>query len=394
MIRKAIIFIEDGSFTYDNRVKREASALVENGWDVTVISPNFPGDPFYRRVSDQLRSYHYPKPQAESAIGHIVEHSVSLLMGNLLTAWVALRHGFTVFHACNPLDILWLIALPYRIFGKKFIFDQHDLCPELYLSREGTGESDLFYRALLFLESRSYKNADAVIATNESYQKNAVVRGRRTKADVFIVRNGPDLDRLHKTDPRAGLKGEHETLVGYLGNMNFQDGVDLLVDTARYVRDELDRRDIKFVLVGGGSCQAALAEQSREMGLQDTVTFTGRIPDDDMLATISACDLCVQPDPLNPLNDKSTMNKVMEYMALEKPVVTFDLAETRVSCGEAALYARPGEISDMADKIAFLADKPEERERMSRLGRERVESILSWEYSVPHLLAAYQHAMR
>ncbi len=394
MTKNALIFIEDGSFTYDNRVKRQADALVENGWNVTIISPSFPGDPFYRRLHDRLRSYHYPKPQAESAPGHIVEHSVSLIMGILLTAWVALRHGFTIFHACNPLDILWLVALPYRIFGKKFIFDQHDLCPELYLSRKGTRESDLFYRALLFLERRSYQIADAVIATNESYQETALVRGRRRNEDVFVVRNGPDLDRLQKTEPRAGLKGEREILVGYLGNMNFQDGVDLLVETARYVRDELDRHDIKFVLVGGGSCQEALAEQSRAMGLQDTVTFTGRIPDDDMLATISACDLCVQPDPPNPLNDKSTMNKVMEYMALEKPVVTFDLTETRVSCGEAALYARPGDVADLADKIVYLADKPQERERMSQLGRKRVETTLSWEYSVPNLLAAYQHAMR
>ena len=394
MKKKALIFIEDTSFTFDNRVKQMAAALVDNGWDITVVSQKFHDDPFCRKVSDRLRSYHFPKPTAEGALGHVFEHAYTLIAGTLITAWVALRHGFSVFHACNPMDIMWLLALPYKLIGKRFIFDQHDLCPELYLSRENTSESDAFYRALLFLERGSYRSANAVISTNESYRTMAATRGGRDREHVFVVRNGPNMDRLRSVPPRTDLKSEGETLVGYLGNINPQDGVDLTLEAAQYIRTELGRTDIKFVLVGGGSTQPVLAAQSKEMGLSDLVTFTGRLPDDEMLATLGACEFCLQPDPKNPLNDKSTMNKVMEYMAIGKPVIAFDLVETRVSCGDAALYAEPNEISDLAKKIVFLADHPEERERMSRLGKERVDNQLLWSYSVPHLVAAYEHATR
>lgn len=394
MKQKALIFIEDTSFTFDNRVKQMAASLVENGWSVTVISQKFHDDPFYRKISDNFRTYHFPKPTAEGALGHVIEHAYTLIAGTLLTLWVALRHGFSVFHACNPMDIMWMLAFPYRLFGKRFIFDQHDLCPELYLSRADTSESDAFYRALQWLERCSYRTAHAVISTNESYKAIAVSRGGRERDDVFVVRNGPNMDRLREVPPRTDLKAEGETLVGYLGNINPQDGVDLTMDAAQYIRGELGRTDIKFVLVGGGSSQPILAEQSREMGLGDVMTFTGRLSDEDMLATLSACEFCLQPDPKNPLNDKSTMNKVMEYMAIGKPVVAFDLVETRVSCGDAALYATPNEVADLAEKIVFLADHPEERERMAKLGKERVHGQLLWKYSVPHLLAAYKHATR
>lgn len=391
--RRVLIFIEDGSFTFDNRVIREADGLVANGWDVTVISPKYPNDPFVKRYGPSLRGYFYPKPTAESALGHIFEHSLSLLFGSVLTLWVAIRHGFKVFHACNPLDILWLIAAPYKLFGKKFIFDQHDLCPELYLSRGEGDERSLFYRALMFLERQSYKSADAVIATNESYKRIAVDRGGKAADDVFVVRNGPDLEKFRRVPPRAGLKKEGELLVGYLGNMNRQDGVDMLLHVANYICREQGRDDIRFVFIGGGSSQAELSAQAKAMSLDNEVTFTGRIPDDEMLSVLSACDICVQPDPLNPLNDKSTMNKVMEYMALEIPVVAFDLTETRVSCGEAASYAKPNEVADFANRITALADSREKRMKMGVLGKERIEKQLAWQYSVPHLVAAYDRAL-
>ena len=391
--KRALIFIEDGSFTYDNRVKREADALVADGWDVTVISPKYPEDRVYRRANAHLRSYHYPKPNAESALGHIVEHSISLVLGTCFTAWVALRHGFTVFHACNPMDTLWVIAWPYKLLGKRFIFDQHDLCPEVYLSRGEQTDKGPFYRALMILERQSYRLADAVIATNESYKEMAVQRGGKLPADVFIVRNGPNLERIRKAAPRDGLKRDGEVLVGYLGNMNMQDGVDLLLLAAERIVKTLKRDDIKFILVGGGSSQASLVEQAEAMGLAESMTFTGRIPDDDMLGVLNACDICVQPDPRNPLNDVSTMNKVMEYMALEKPVVAFDLKETRVSGGDAVLYAEPNDTSDLADKIVYLADQPEKRAEMGRAGHERVLGSLAWRYSVPHLRAAYAYSV-
>jgi glycosyltransferase involved in cell wall biosynthesis len=390
MKKSVLIFIEDGSFSYDNRVIREANALLEDGWQVIVVSPKYADDPFYKKASDNLHLYYYPKPNAESTVGHLVEHSISLLFGSILTGWAHLRHGFSVFHACNPMDILWLVAKPYTmLFSKKFVFDQHDLCPELYLSRSGVSGKDAFYWVLRWLEKMSFRSADVCIATNESYKQIAVERGQRAADDVFVVRNGPDLKKFKKASPKKGLKKKGEVLVGYLGNMNLQDGVDKILEVAKYITQELKQKKIKFVLVGGGSSQQSLAEQAIEDGLGDFVVFTGRVPDDEMLQVLSTCDICVQPDPYNPLNDKSTMNKVMEYMALEKPVVAFDLKETRVSCGEAAVYARPNEVKDLAEKILSLAKNAEKRRELGRMGKKRVKESLAWDYSVPKLLAAY-----
>jgi len=393
MDKKVLIFIEDGSFTYDNRVIRESHALVASGWDVTVISPKYPDDPFYKKVNNNLRAYYYPKPNVKSYLAHFVEHGISLFFGSLLTIWVAIAHGFSIFHACNPMDILWLLALPYKIIGKKIIFDQHDLTPEAYLAR-GDGDAESIYcKLLMFLEKASYRFSDIVISTNESYRKAAVTRGGMNRKDVFVVRNGPDLTKFRKVTPENGLKKQWEVLVGYLGNMNIQDGVDYLLEAANEIVKGREKSEIKFVLIGGGSHQPRLVEQSKEMGLLNHVSFTGRIPDDEMLATICACDICVQPDPLNILNDVSTMNKVMEYMALEKPVIAFDLKETRVSCGDAAIYVTPNNIIELAEKIVYLADNPELRLKMGKIGKERVEKKLSWEYSIPNLMEAYLHAL-
>ena len=354
--KKVLLFIEDGSFTFDNRVIREVNALESDNWDVTVISPKYSDDPFFKKLNERVRAYYSPKPTTKSPLGHIFEHVISLLLGSVLTLWVNIRYRITVFHGCNPMDILWIIALPYKLLGKKFIFDQHDLCPELYISRGEGDEQSLFYKILLWLERYSYKFADVVIATNESYKEMAVQRGSKDPKEVFVVRNGPDLKKFRKMPPNIGLKASDEVLVGYLGNMNPQDGVIHLVDAARDVLFEHGRKDIKFIFIGGGSSQKGLMGKANELGLQDNVTFTGRIPDNEMLAALSACDICVQPDPMNALNDKSTMNKVLEYMALEKPVISFDLKETRISCGEAALYVEPNNVKQLSDRIVYLAD--------------------------------------
>ena len=388
--KKVLLFIEDGSFTFDNRVIREVNALESDNWDVTVISPKYSDDPFFKKLNERVRAYYYPKPTTKSPLGHIFEHVISLLLGSVLTLWVNIRYRITVFHGCNPMDILWIIALPYKLLGKKFIFDQHDLCPELYISRGEGDEQSLFYKILLWLERYSYKFADVVIATNESYKEMAVQRGSKDPKEVFVVRNGPDLKKFRKMPPNIGLKASDEVLVGYLGNMNPQDGVIHLVDAARDVLFEHGRKDIKFIFIGGGSSQKGLMGKANELGLQDNVTFTGRIPDNEMLAALSACDICVQPDPMNALNDKSTMNKVLEYMALEKPVISFDLKETRISCGEAALYVEPNNVKQLSDRIVYLADHVEIRQKMAKIGRERIEKKLSWSHSIPNLIAAYE----
>lgn len=393
MSKKALIFIEDNTFTNDNRVIREADALVDAGWQITVVCPRYPGDPFYKRISDQLRVYFYPKPNAVSAVGHLFEHAITLFFGTLLVFWVQLRHGFQILHACNPMDTLWMLSVPYKLFGKKFVYDQHDLCPELYLSREESGPDSLFFKALSWLERMSYRTANAVISTNESYKSIAVERGGRDPESVFVVRNGPNLSKFQPVPPRQGLKKDGEILIGYLGNINLQDGVDQLLIAADQIVLKKGRKDVRFVLVGGGAYQPELVKLAEEMGLSDCVTFTGRVPDKEMLETLCACDICVQPDPYNPLNNVSTMNKVMEYMALSKPVIAFDLKETRFSCGDAALYADPHDRDDLGRKILELVGDPERRGQMAGMGRKRVESKLAWPFSVPHLVAAYEYAI-
>ena len=283
--------------------------------------------------------------------------------------------------------------MPYKVIGKKFIFDQHDLVPELILSRSNLSPKSIFLKIFIFFEKCSYKLADAVISTNESYKDIAVLRGGKKPEDVFVVRNGPDLDKFKLVPPRKDLKKEGDILVGYLGNMNPQDGVDYLLKAAEHIVKKCGLNHIKFVFIGGGTSQPGVDEASKIMNLEDNVTFTGRIPDNEMLSTLSACDICVQPDPYNLLNDKSTMNKVMEYMALEKPVVAFNLKETKVSGGDALLYAKPNDIADLAEKIIYAADNPDLRVKMGKIGRERVEAKLSWEYSVPSLLKAYKYVV-
>lgn len=392
--RKTLIFIEDGSFTYDNRVIREATTLVAAGFDVTVISPRYPGDPFRRIIHPRLRIYFYPKNIAVTLPGRLAEHSSTLFFGSLLTGFVFLRHGFSVFHATNPIDILWLVALPYRMLGRRFIFDHHDLCPELFLSRkEGarSGKTGFLYQMLLFLEKCSVRLADVVISTNDSYKEIVANRAGKPKRGWKVVRNGPDLVQFRMRSPEKGLKQEHEILVGYLGNMNEQDGVEYLLKAASHILRR--RSDIRFVLVGSGPSLEELKRWGRGMGIDSRLLFTGRLPHDRMIETLSACDICVQPDPLNRLNDVSTMNKAMEYMALEKPVVAFDLKETRITCGEAALYARPNCSLDLAGKILELAGDAPLRGRLGKAGRDRVQTHLSWEHSAPELLGAYEMAL-
>jgi len=389
--RKVLIFIEDGSFTYDNRVKKIANSLYQNDFELTIISPRTKGDPLFKKIDDKYRAIYFPKFEAESILFHLIEHLISIFFGFILTFVVKIRYGFNVFYACNPTDILWIIALPYKLFGTKFIFDQHDLCPELYLSRFNTNNNDIFYKLLLWLEKKSYKHADKVISTNDSYKKVAINRGNKKDTDIFVVRNGPLIEKFSNI-PKAEttIKENDEILVGYLGNMNPQDGVDELLYAAYNLIIEGNIHNMKFILIGGGSYQPTLQKLSVELGLYRFVRFTGRIPDDEMLRILSKSDICVQPDPYNPLNDISTMNKVMEYMALGKPVVAFSLKETMISGSDIVLYANKNRKEELAEKILFLAQNPKYRKELGQRGRKRVKEKLEWMYSVPNLLQVFK----
>ncbi|GGQ33624.1 glycosyltransferase family 4 protein [Streptosporangium pseudovulgare] len=389
--RKALILVENLSVPFDRRVWQESTALRDAGWEVHVICPRGAKrdtEP-YAEV-EGVRIHRYPLRAATGGpLGYLREYGTALWH----TFRLARRVGpVDVVHACNPPDLLFLVALAMRRRGARFVFDQHDLVPELYLSRFGRGE-DLLYRAVRLLERFTYRAADVVIATNESYRDVAVRRGGKRPERVFVVRSAPMVERFHQVPVEEGLRRGRPHLLCYLGVMGPQDGVDYALRSLARLRDELGRTDWHAVFVGAGDTFDDMVALSRELGLAGQVEFTGRIPDDDLLRYLSAADVCLAPDPLNPLNDVSTMNKIMEYMAMARPVVSFDLREARVSAGEAALYAPANDESAFAKLVARLLDDPGERRRMGEIGQARVAGPLSWEHSRAALLAAYEAAL-
>jgi glycosyltransferase involved in cell wall biosynthesis len=386
---KALVLIEDGSFLFDNRVKREVKTLEKAGFAVSVICPRYPGEKFADDVGS-THVYRYPKfAIGGPVLGHICEYSCSLFFGGFLALWVAVRRGFGVIQLCNPPDVLFPIAVFFKLLGKRYIFDHHDLCPELF-ETQYRKRSGMLYRVLCWAERRSLGAAHGVISTNESYRRVAMERGKVPPKRVVVVRNGPDLERFQNWQEPAP---KPSVRVGYIGNMNPQDGVDQLIHAARHICFDLGRKDIDFVLIGKGDSFPALQQLAKDLGVTDAVRFTGRISDEEVFNELSACDIGCQPDPLNPLNNVSTMNKVMEYMALAKPVVAFDLVETRVSCGEAALYSSEDTPQALAREIIRLADDFELRRKMGLLGRQRIEEKLAWKYSEEPFLKLYRDVL-
>ncbi|MGA6161393.1 glycosyltransferase family 4 protein [Amycolatopsis magusensis] len=389
---EALILVENLSVPFDRRVWQECTTLREAGWGVHVICPQGTNRDTEAEVTvDGVHILRYPLRAATGGpAGYLQEYGSALWH----TFRLARKLGrIDVVHACNPPDLLFLVALRLKRRGAKFIFDQHDLCPELYLSRFGRGE-DFLYRAVCALERRTYRAADVVIATNESYKEVAVTRGGKSPGDVFVVRSAPVVERFHRVPVEPELKKGKPHLLAYLGVMGPQDGVDYALRALARLRDELGRTDWHAVFIGSGDAFDDMVALSGELGLGEQVEFTGRIPDEDLLRYLSAADVCLSPDPLNPLNDVSTMNKIMEYMAMSRPIVSFALREARVSAGEAALYAKADDEPEFAKLIAHLLDSPEDREKMGELGRARVAGALSWENSQKALLAAYAAAVR
>jgi glycosyltransferase involved in cell wall biosynthesis len=390
---RVLIIVENSPVPRDRRVWKEATALQHNGYEVTVLSPREKGFEKGFEVIEGIHIYRHPRPkEREGALGYLLEYGTALLFEFLYTWWIFFRRGFDVIQGCNPPDNIVLVALPFKLFGVKYIFDHHDACPELYLSK--FARKDTWYHVQAALERWTYRWSDALMATNGSYKELAIRRGKCNPQDVFIVRNGPDLDWFKAVAPKPELKYGKRFLVGYVGVMSVQDGVDLLVQAVDYVIKVRGRRDVHFTCVGTGSEVQALRQMVDQLGLSDTMNFTGHISDDDLLDVLSTADVCVNPDRPCEMNDISTMIKIMEYMALAKPIVQFDMKEGRVSAGESSLYADPGKgIIDFAEKILWLLDHPDERRRMGEFGKSRVESELAWEFSVPHLLGAYERAL-
>ncbi len=387
--KRVLILVENLPSPFDRRVWQEATTLRDAGYLVSIICPTGRGYEKKFEVVEQIDIHRYHLPvEAEGPLGYALEYSTALLQTFLLSWKVYVGRGFDVIHACNPPDLFFLIGIFFKAFGKKFLFDHHDINPELYEAK--FGRRDSFYRLLLKFERWSFKTADVSIATNQSYRCIAIERGGMSPDRVFVVRSGPSLERLRIGPPHEELKRGRRYLVGYVGVMGKQEGIDHLLHAVHHIVYVHRRQDIHFGLVGGGTSLEAMKKLAASLGVADYVTFTGRVSDEEMLAMLNTADVCVNPDTANAMNDKSTMNKIMEYMALGKPIVQFDLTEGRFSAQEASLYAEPDDSIDLAAKLTFLLDDAALRQRMGTAGRQRVLNELAWHHEVPKLLAAYQ----
>jgi glycosyltransferase involved in cell wall biosynthesis len=393
-------------FPQDTRVANEAGLLTDAGYKVAVIALRKRGQAG-RETLNGIEVYRLPTLELfkktapangnrmnllfvklKSFLGYFVEYSYFTAACFIVSTYIFVRRGFDVLHAHNPPDTLFLVALPFKLLGKKFVFDQHDLCPELYRSRYSAPEG-FYTRFLRMLEWCSLKLADITIATNESYKQIHIERANKNPRDIFVVRNGPNQMRMTPTAPSARLKGLNKSILCYVGSLNPQDGVDYLLRSLRHLLHGLKRSDFYCVIMGTGDSLQDLRDLAENLQLNGCVELTGFVSDEDLQANLAAADICVDPDPSSPLNDLSTWIKIMEYMASAKPVVAFDLKETRFSARDAAIYVAPNNETEFAEAIAKLMDHPERQNQMGTYGRRRVEDELQWAKVGHNLLTAY-----
>lgn len=388
--RRVLMLLENQPFPQDGRVRRESFALAEAGYEVTVLCPR-EGNQARRETVNGVRVIRYPHPPVGNGLpGYLMEYGYSTAACFVLSLWVAMRGGFDVVHSHNPPDTMFVIGAFFKLFGKRYVFDHHDLSPEMYHARFGERGHQLVFRALVLLERLSCAVADEVIATNESYREMELRRDKVEPGRITIVRNGPELGRVKLVDPDPDLRARGKTIIGFVGVMGYQDGVDYLLRALHHLIHDLKRTDFYTVLVGTGDAWNDLRKLSTQLGLDDHVWFTGTVSDADLRRYLSTADICVDPDPSNPFNDRSTMIKVTEFMALAKPIVAFDLPENRFTAQQAAVFVPSNDERAFARALADLMDDPERRARMGAFGRRRIEEGLAWSHWAPKLLDAYE----
>lgn len=390
---RVLIIVENLPVPFDRRVWMEATSLKRAGYEVSVICPTGRGFESRREDIDGIHVYRHPLPPDASGLVHFIkEYSAALWWELRLAIKVWRQRGFDVIHMCNPPDLIFLVAIWFKLlFGVRIIYDQHDLTPEMFEAK--FRRRGLLYYGLRLVEWLTYRTADVVIATNQSHKDTAMQRGRHPSDRVFVVRSGPDLGRFIPTASNPLYRWGKRYLVGYLGVMGEPEGIDgLLRSFARIVHD-YGRKDVQLMLIGDGPAREQLHTVAAELGVADYVEFSGRVPDDELIERLSTCDVCVNCDPKNPYNDKSTMNKILEYMAMGKPIVQYDVVEGRRSAEEASLYARGGDEAEFALKILELIDSPELRRTAGEAGRRRMVAELEWRHQVPTLLRAYAAAL-
>jgi len=389
----ALVLVENNSVPTDSRVWAICLSLRRAGWDVTAISPagrDRDSEPFV--VIDGVRIHRFALSESVSGgLGYAREYGLALFRIATLVRQLSRRERFDVVHACNPPDFLLLAALPLRRRGTATIFDHHDLSPELYRAKYRPRAA--VDRALRLAERGGFGMADVVLATNESFREIATTRGRKSPDDVFVVRNGPGPDRGHTIGPDLDLRAKADHLIGYVGLMGSQDGIEVAVEALAELRRR--RTDWHAVFVGDGPALPSARRLASSLGLDGLVSFLGFVRDRDRLGQlIASCDVCLSPEPRNPMNERSTFIKVAEYMAAGKPVVAFDLTETRRTAGDAARYATRDDPAAFADAIDAVLGDDELRREMGAEGVRRVRTSLSWTYSERSLLEAYARALR
>ena len=384
--KHVLIIIENLPAPFDRRVWQEASTLKENGADVSIICPKMKGYTKSYENIDGIDIYRHPLPlEGSGAWGYLMEYSTALFWELFLSLKIFFKKRFHVIHGCNPPDLIFLTALPFKLLGVKFVFDHHDINPELYIAK--FGRKDLFYRAMLWFERLTFKTADFSIATNESYKKIAIERGKMPADKVQVVRSGPSLERIKIQPPQKQYKKGRNFLIGYVGVIGVQEGLDLLLESVKYLVSK--RNDVQFAIVGGGTSLEDVKNMAVEMGVDEYVDFYGRVSDQMLLDVLNTCDVCVNPDKPTEMNNLSTMNKIMEYMAMKKPIVQFDLKEGRASAQQASLYALNNDTDDFAEKIMWLLDHEEESAEMAEYGYKRVLNKLSWDHESVKLKEFY-----
>ncbi len=401
-----ILMIVENPYPQDTRVRNEANKLTSAGYKVSVIAKKYPNQnttedvlgvkvfrvPWFEVFRKSTESEFFLTRlfyKIATKAGYIIEYFYFTFMAFLYSLFILIKEGFDVVHQHNPPNTLFLIGLFYRLLGKKFVFDHHDLSPELYLSRYKTN-GGFIYKALLLEEKLCLRSANLIIATNESYKEIDIKRGKKNPEDIFIVRNGPDLNLFKEVNPDPELKNSGKKILVYIGVMGPQDGVDYLLRSIQILVNEFNRKDFYCVIIGPGDSLEDLKKLREELKIQDYCKFTGKIPFDDLLKYLSTADICVDPNPSNPLNDYSTWIKVMEYMSLGKPIVSYNLKETRFSAQSAALYATPNNEREFAQRIIELMDNPQLRKEMGEFGKKRVNNELAWDIVSENLLAAYK----
>jgi glycosyltransferase involved in cell wall biosynthesis len=385
-----LIIVENLPVPFDRRVWQEASTLRDNGARVSIICPRMKG---YTTAYEQLEGidiYRHPLPvEARGAWGYLLEYSAALFWEFTLSWKIYFRKKFHVIHGCNPPDLIFIVALVFKLFGVKYVFDHHDINPELFIAKYN--KKGILYKLMVLLERLTFRTANYSIATNESYKEIAIRRGGMSPDKVQVVRSGPKLDRLKIVAADAQYRKGRAFLVGYVGVIGQQEGLDLLLQSIAYIIKQ--RQDIQFAILGGGSDLEVLKAESTRMGLNDFVDFYGRVPDDLLVKVLNTADVCVNPDKPTEMNNLSTMNKIMEYMALKKPIVQYDLKEGRFSAQEASMYADCNNTEDFAIKVMQLMDDPERRKMMGEYGYNRVVNELSWDYESVKLRDFYERVL-